>query len=476
MTYAGRSRAAMIFAILFVARLAASQVPEPGQSALPRLTLDNLPARVKAGLQRAYQEARAQPDDASVVGHLAMMLHAHEQYGSAEEVYRIAGALDPRSLPWAYLTGVVQAELGDDARAVQSFRRSLMIDPHYLSARVELAAILMRVGDLDASLSQYTALARDCPELPIAHYGLGRVSVMMGDKATAGAHYRRAVDLAPQFGAAHYALALTYRDAGLEDLAESHLAAYRRLGARRPVPPDPLRDRVMSLKSTARDFIIEAARLGASGRVEESIALHVKAIDADPTAAQAHVNLISLYGRLGRFDKAEEHYREAVRLESSLADGHYNYGVLLASILRVTDAANAFRHALEVNPFHAQAHNNLGTLLAAEGRLDQAATHYRQAVVNDPGHRAARLNLGRTLVALGRPREAIEHLQRLLVPKDADTPRITYALATAWLAANDPSKADEYAQQAARSARALGETELADKIERALVRIRAVPR
>jgi tetratricopeptide (TPR) repeat protein len=437
-------------------------------SALGPLVFVHLPEGVRHAFERAYQHARAHPTDAAAVGHLGMLLHAHDQYGPAEASYRTARALAPESLSWAYFLGVVQGELGDHPGAVRSFRAALAIDQAYLQARLRLADVLIAAGELGASRDEYQALVRDFPELAMAHYGLGRLSAVTGDATTAAAHYQRAIAIAPQFGAAHYGLGLAYRDIGRDDRTESHLQAFRRWGSRRPLPPDPLMVKVQSLKATGRHLLEDAARLGSTGRIEESISLHLKAIEADPTAAQAHVNLISLYGRLERLEQAEQHYRAALTLNSSLADAHYNYGVLLASSRRRREAADAFRLALAVNPFHAQAHHNLATLLAAQGNLDDAASHYRQAVANDPGHRAARFNLGRTLVALGRPRDATEHFERLLEPQNPDATRYTHALAKAWLAAGDVAKAREYATRAFRDARALGQTKLAAAIEREL--------
>ena len=448
--------------------LAAFQSRPTGTRALPALSMDNLPPAVRPDFNRVYSRARAHPNDASAVGNLGMMLHAYDQHRSAAMCYRTAHALAPTSLAWAYLLGRVQADLADHPAAIESFRAALKIDPTYVPARAWLADVLMADGDLETSLAEYTSLVRDFPELAIAHYGLGRLAVMAGDAKAAVSHYQRAIDVAPQFGAAHYALALAYRDIGRDDLAESHLQAFRRWGARRPVPPDPLFVKVQSLRATARDLLEDAARLGRSGKIEDSIALHLKAIEADPTAAQAHVNLISLYGRLNRPEQAEEHYRAALTLQSSLADAHYNYGVLLASVRRHLEAADLFRRALDVNPFHAQAHNNLATLLGAQGDLNGAASHYRQAVANDPGHLGARFSLGRTLVALGRPREAAEQFERLLDPGNPDAVRYTHALAKAWLAAGELAKARQYATRALRDAQAFGQTQLAARIEQEL--------
>ena len=88
-----------------------------------------------------------------------------------------------------------------------------------------------------------------------------------------------------------------------------------------------------------------------------------RALTADPSNAQAHANLISLYGRTHNWAKAEEHYKAVVELGVNVADAQYDYGVLLSMQERWDEAADAYRKALALNPLHAQAHNNLGQIL-----------------------------------------------------------------------------------------------------------------
>lgn len=455
--------------------LAVAQASAPHSVALPPLVLDELPPPVRAGLQLAFDEARRRPQEASAVGRLGMLLHAYEQHRSAETCYRAAQQLAPRVMPWTYLLAVAQAELGDHAKAASSFRHALRLDPGYLPARVRLSEALMSAGDFDGSRGAYEALLHDFPDLALAHYGLGRLLWNRGDAATAIEHYERAVALEPQFGPAHYALALAYRNAGAGDRAQAQLAVYHQLGARRPVLPDRLLDEIRAMKGTGRDLLAEGARLGSAGRLADAIALHLKAIEADPADAQAHVNLISLYGRTGQPEKAEAHYRAALGLGSSLGGAHYNYGVLQAAAGHLDAAEEAFRKALTVDPFHAQAHNNLGALLARQGRLEDAADHYRRTLANDPQHLSARASLGRVLIALGRPLEAVEQFRRGLGTGDGDSPRALFELATAYQAAGAVKQAVDQAQQALDRARTLGQAELAAHID-AWLRQRESPR
>jgi tetratricopeptide (TPR) repeat protein len=444
------------------------EAPAEQAAQLPPMALDGVPAPVRADIEQAYQAAQSDAGNAETTGHLAMLFHAYGQYRLAASCYGTARQLDQKSFSWTYLSGVVQSELGDFSSAAKFFADALRLDASYLPARLRLAEALMKSGELQPSRGAYEAVVREFPDLALAHYGLGYLLSTLGDRTKAANHYQRAVELVPQFGGAHYALALLYRSRGEPDRAQPHFAAYQKFGNRRAGLSDPLLERVASLKNAARDLIAEAARLGEAGKLDESIALHVKALERDPLAAQAHVNLISLYGRSDRPKEAEAHYRAALALGANLAEAHYNYGVLLVTAGRHAEAAGAFRQAIEVNPFHAQAHNNLGGLLAREGKLEDAIGEYHQAIASDPQHRPSRFNLARALVAVGRSAEAIEQFQRILTPEDSDTPRYTFALASAHFKAGNIAQAREYAERALRGARRLDQNELAAMIERAL--------
>lgn len=104
-----------------LARNARDAAPQVSAASLPQLVIEDLPGSVRANVQAAYDAARARPTDPSAVGGLAMMLHAYEQYRAAGDCYRIALQHEPTSARWTYLSGVVQAELGEQAAAAASF-------------------------------------------------------------------------------------------------------------------------------------------------------------------------------------------------------------------------------------------------------------------------------------------------------------------------------------------------------------------
>ena len=438
------------------------------------IVVEALPAPVRTSFSTLSAAVAARPSDADAAGRLGMLFHAYDQYEAAGRCYERAGTLAPTIFAWAYLAAVARSEISQSGATVAALRRARHLDGSSLAARLRLAEALLVSGDLAGSFEEYTSILSTYPELALAHYGIARVLENQGKKRQAVSAYEAAINFAPEFGPAHYALALAYRDAGRSALAVEQMAIFRRVGTRRPGFPDPLMDDVRSMRSTARDLITRAVESAHAGRLDDAIALHLEALASDPRAAQAHVNLISLYGRTGRAELAEQHYRDALLLGSDLADAHYNFGVLMASRGRTADASSAFRRALEVDPFHPRAHNNLGALLAREGRASEALEHYRQALASDPQYAAARFALGRVLVELGRPTDAAAEFQRLVgLPESAATPGYTFALASALYASGSVPEAIRYAEEAQRAAQRYQQEELARSIARELAMMQA---
>jgi len=192
----------------------------------------------------------------------------------------------------------------------------------------------------------------------------------------------------------------------------------------------------------------------------------------EPSLAEAHANLISLYGRARNWTKAEEHYRAVVALGVDLSTAHYDYAVVLGLQEKWDLAAEAYQRAIAVNPVHAQAHNNLGQIFERQRRFDAATEAYRHAVESQPAFRLARFNLGRMLLALGRTGEALTELQKLVEPRDAEAPRYLFALATAHVRAGHKDEGIRWATDARQLALELGQEELAAAIARDLASLK----
>jgi tetratricopeptide (TPR) repeat protein len=449
-------------------------VAPSGQSSappLPTLALDTYPPAAREAIARAHHDATARASDAEATGTLGRVLHAWEQWDAAHDAYRRAQALAPRTFEWPYLDAVVLQRLARPADAAAELRQALAITPDYLAARVKLAEALLDAGQLEESRQLFSAI-KDLEAEPSVELGLGRIEAAQGHHDAAIAHLQRAISLYPEFGAAYYALALSYRATGKRDEARAALAQHAQFGARWPAVADPVLATVTALRDDAGALLQRGVKLAGSGDLDGAIAAHEAALKIDPSLAQAHANLVSLYGRQRNWAMAEEHYRAVVALGVNVADTHYDYGVLLALQERWDDAAQAYRRAIELNPLHAQAHNNLGQILERTRQFDEAAAEYRRAIESQPTLRLARFNLGRMLIAMGRADEAVSELQKLTEPRDAEAPKYLFALSAAYMRGGHKDEGVKWATEARDLARHYGDTALADAIDRNLATIK----
>jgi tetratricopeptide (TPR) repeat protein len=443
-----------------------------GAPDLPRPAFEAMPAAAREPLAQAFEVAKRGPTDPAALGSYARLLHAWEQWEDAHTVYTRLQELEPARPDWWYLDAAVLSRTARHAEAAERLQKVIRVAPEMKVAQVRLADALFEAGRFAESRKAYTVLAADAATEPMGAFGLGRVAAVERRHEEAIKHFERALELFPQWGAAHYALAMSFRALGRRDEAVRALERHGRYGTQWPALDDPLTGSIAALRDDARGLLQRGVALAARGDLDGAIAAHEAALTADPAFTQARANLLSLYGQKKDWSRAEAHYRELVRRGEDLGDAHYDYGVVLGMQGKWEEAAAAYRRALEANPLHARASNNLGEALERQGRLDAASQAYQQAVDSQPSFRLARFNYARTLIAAGRTEEAISELEKIVEPRDAQTPRYLFALAAAHVRAGRREVGIKLATEARELAVAQGQTELVASIDRDLARLK----
>jgi len=191
----------------------------------PVLSRFGLAKKCRAAFERAVELA---PDD--VDAHLALFTYDLEAPaiagGGASRARREAeriGKLDPARGHCAL--GALLFHEKDLAGAETEYRRALELQPGNAEARAGLAAILLEQSRFDEARRYWSGLADD-PELgAIAHYQLGRVSLLSGTRLEEGAeHFRLYLAAppspdAPSWADADWQLALVYEKLGRKEEA-----------------------------------------------------------------------------------------------------------------------------------------------------------------------------------------------------------------------------------------------------------------
>lgn len=121
------------------------------------------------------------------------------------------------------------------------------------------------------------------------------------------------------------------------------------------------------------------------------------------------------------FERAEAAYRRAIELDPSLANAFTNLGNLMFRRARFDEAQNLYVRALQLDPDQPEAFYNLGFLLYDRGDVGGAILNFRRALRSDPSFADAHFNLAMALTDAGERAEAREHWETYL-RLDPDSP------------------------------------------------------
>jgi len=108
-----------------------------------------------------------------------------------------------------------------------------------------------------------------------------------------------------------------------------------------------------------------------------SIEAYRRALELNPRAAGAWVNIGTLRYRQRKLQEAERCYIEALKISPSYALAHFNLGNICEETDRLDEAVNHYRLALKIQPAYADAHYNLALVYERLGEPMRAAWHWR---------------------------------------------------------------------------------------------------
>jgi tetratricopeptide (TPR) repeat protein len=111
--------------------------------------------------------------------------------------------------------------------------------------------------------------------------------------------------------------------------------------------------------------------------IEQAIEAYRKAVELNPSAAGALINLGTIYYRQRKYAEAEQHYHRAIDVDTNYPLAHYNLGNLYDERGDLTRAEEQYTLALRLNPNYADAHFNLALLAERRGDFLKAVRHWK---------------------------------------------------------------------------------------------------
>lgn len=120
----------------------------------------------------------------------------------------------------------------------------------------------------------------------------------------------------------------------------------------------------------------------------------LKAVDLDPSLAEAHASLG--YAQKNRFEwaAAETNLKRAIALKPGYAPAHHWYSIYLTQQGDFTGATSEIKTAISLDPFSISANTHLGTVLLLGRRYDDAIAQYQKTLAMDASFSTAHQSIG----------------------------------------------------------------------------------
>ena len=444
---------------------------------VPNVPTSGLDSDVRVAIEKARDEAVAQPKNAQASGRFGMVLLAHTLYEPAVLAFERAVALDTKEFAWPYYLAVAQEYASRPEQALTAVSDALRIRPDYAPAALRRGALLLKLGRFKESDAVLEPLLAQDPNSSEILYNLGRVKFAQGDFPAAEDLYRRACQAYPTYGAAWFGLAETERRLGRRAESENDFRLAESYKDRKPPSQDQLIADVQKLATGIETRLTEAKRLMDQRRFDEASRIYRDLLSSHPDNPDCLVNLLYMaqFPNQSSPQEVETLYATASRVSPNIPKVYLYYGTALASQGKYDAAVVAIKKGIALKPDDGEAEAWLADVFMRQHRLADAIEHYRLALKVDPSFRPARLMLGQILITTGRSGEAIPVLLPALQGNDKNTPIFLMTLAQAYANTGNRAKAIENLKQARPLVLQSGPPDLLSQLDRGLAQLGSQP-
>ena len=388
-------------------------------------------------LERAQQ---LHPDDFWINDILGVHL-LHSDPSRADEAGRCFAAATARRPDLFFIhsnLGGALAWQGKFPEAKREFEAALRINPNFVQARMELAKVLVELGELEACAAICEETARLKPRDPVAVAMLAFQRLREGRELEALDLLQSTVKANPQVALAHGALGeLHYHLRQLESAAEAFRAALAlqpslfavqiSLGAvlvdldQLDVAEQVLAQALQQHPPIPEFYLARARLLFAKKKPDAALEDIASAIRLRPNYWMYALQFGDQLLANGKADRAILAYSRALDLKPDTHAAQFGLGECCLAKNEPLSAASHFQLAIAMDPKQARYHHSLGTALSKQGLFTPALPAYKQALGLEPEDPNRMLEFGKALQLMGNQKDAIPHLRRAveLMPKNA---------------------------------------------------------
>lgn len=274
--------------------------------------------------------------------------------------------IHPESMEARQLLGEAYVILGELDLAEENYREALRLSPDKGPLVIGLADILLRKRKIEEAQRLLEPLVLREPGYANAHFYLGRLENMRGNRNGALEHYRRVNELDPENVPSLYTT-------GLLLLEKSELAEAEKIARH-------LREKFPEL---TRGYQLLGFVECVKGNFGEAVAQLQKVAEVNPDQLTSYMLGMSYY-KLEQFEQAVNQFQRVLDLRPDAAQPRLILGVILLRQDRIDDAIETIQRVLLADEKNALAHSTMGSAYLKKGLFDQAVTEFDRAIELDP--------------------------------------------------------------------------------------------
>jgi tetratricopeptide (TPR) repeat protein len=288
---------------------------------------------------------------------------------------------------------------GKFEEAIAECKRAIEIKPDVAVAYKIAGNATQAMGKAEAARYWYVQALEIEPDFAEVRANLGSLYAQQKQWEKSIACYQQAIKIKPNLASAYRNLARVFLQSGQPQAGAECWYEALTLDINWAKP-----DEHFTLGNTLLEL----------GQLDRAISCYRRAIELQPSYAEAYHNLGEVLSVMGQWEEAIAAYRQAIDLNPNFDAPHYGLGKALASLDRREEAIACYRRAIELNPNLAQAYQSLGDVLDSWGQLDEAIGCYEKTIELKPDIWEVHQNLGDALQEKGEIDKAIEAYNRAI--------------------------------------------------------------
>jgi len=323
-------------------------------------------------------------------------------------------------------------------RNIPLLERQMQKTPERVNVRLHLVTHYNASGETEKAIAQLEHLIKQTEKEDGYREAFLICCVMLGNnyrkinKSDAAIEmYRRALEVEPDYGLAHFLLGELYYKLDRIPEARMELLIAQNTGVqlcRTPIPRRAIYYYISYFLGRCHEE---------KGDMNLAIMEYKKAIAIEPLSVEVYTRLGGLYMRRGEYEKAQEAFNQVSQLSKgsgavpkaveeaekmpsvialeqnyNRAASNCNLGIAYLYQGKLKEAERAFLEAINIHPQHVEAYSNLGLTYSKQNKFMEAENSYLKALEIEPNRIEALTNLAYLYLRAGKVSEAEERFLR----------------------------------------------------------------